>query len=106
MLGFAIWAGVGILVISLGIFSFFSKKPVGFWANIRMFEVSDCKKYNGAVGKLLILFGVVFIMLGMPLLKEQNTPFILFSIVGIMIESIAAMVIYTQIIEKKYRKEE
>ena len=46
MLGFIIWAFVGIAVIAIGIFAFFSKKAVGVWANMEMFEVTDYKKYN------------------------------------------------------------
>ena len=49
MLGFIIWAFVGIAVIAIGIFAFFSKKAVGVWANMEMFEVTDYKKYNYAV---------------------------------------------------------
>ena len=104
MLGFIIWAFVGIAVIAIGIFAFFSKKAVGVWANMEMFEVTDYKKYNYAVGKMLCIFGVVFIILGFPLLSRQTAPFILFSTVGIIIETIIAMAFYTWIIEKKYRK--
>lgn len=82
----------------------FLKKAVGVWANIEMFEVTDYKKYNYAVGKMLCIFGVVFIILGFPLLSRQTAPFILFSTVGIIIETIIAMAFYTRIIEKKYRK--
>ena len=104
MLGFIIWAFVGIAVIAIGIFAFFSKKAVGVWSNMEMFEVTDYKKYNYAVGKMLCIFGVVFIILGFPLLSSQTAPFILFSTVGIIIETIIAMAFYTRIIEKKYRK--
>ena len=45
-----------------------------------------------------------FIILGFPLLSRQTAPFILFSTVGIIIETIIAMAFYTRIIEKKYRK--
>jgi len=62
------------------------------------------KKYNGAVSKLFIGYGIVFILLGLPMLSGQNSPWIILSIGGIMAESIAAMVIYTVVIEKKYRK--
>ena len=47
---------------------------------------------------------MVFAVLGLPLLKGQNNPFIILSILGIMLEAIVAMVIYTTVIEKKYRK--
>lgn len=77
---------------------------MGFWANAEMFPVTDIKKYNGAVAKLFFVFGIVFIILGFPLLLEQNSLWIFFSVLGIMIESITAMIVYTTVIEKKYKK--
>lgn len=85
------------------IFLFF-KKAIGFWANAEMFEVTDIKKYNGAVAKLFCVFGIVFIILGFPLLSEQNSAWILLSVLGLMIEIITAMIVYTTVIEKKYKK--
>lgn len=104
IMGFWIWSIVGCLFIALGIFSFFSKKAIGFWANAEMFQVTDIKKYNGAMGKLFCTFGIGVIFLGFPLLSEQNSAWILLAVVGVMVESIAAMVIYTTVIEKKYKK--
>ncbi len=101
-IGFWIWFIFGFLFIVLGIFSFFSKKAVGFWANVEMFQVTNIKQYNRAVGKLFCVFGVVFIFLGFPLLSEQTSAWILFSVFGVMFESIIAMVIYTTVIEKKF----
>ncbi len=66
--------------------------------------MTDVKKYNGAVGKLFIGYSIVFILLGLPMLSGQNAPWIILSIGGIMVESIGAMIIYTVVIEKKYRK--
>lgn len=106
MLEFILYALVGAALILLGIRAFFSKKEVafGFWANTDMFPVSDIKAYNRAVGKLWCIYGIIFILLGTPLLGEQNSPLILVSIIGVMFETIAAMAVYVIIIEKKYRK--
>lgn len=104
IIGFIIWSIIGCLFICLGIYSLFAKKAMGFWANAEMFPVTDIKKYNGAVAKLFFVFGIVFIILGFPLLLEQNSLWILFSVLGIMIESITAMIVYTTVIEKKYKK--
>lgn len=104
IIGFIGWSIVGCLFICLGIYSFFAKKAMGFWANAEMFEVTDIKKYNGAVAKLFCVFGIVFIILGVPLLSKQNSAWILFSVLGLMIESITAMIVYTTVIEKKYKK--
>ena len=102
LIGFGIWCITGCFFIGLGIFSFFSKKAIGFWANVDMFEVTDIKKYNSAMGKLFCTMGVIFILLGFPLL--QNTIWILFSVIGVFVEVIMAMIIYTTVIEKKYKK--
>ena len=104
IIGFVLWCVVGCLFISLGIYSFYSQKPMGFWANAKMFEVTDRKKYNAAVGKLFIVFGIVFILLGLPLLAGQNSPWIFLSVLGALLECIAAMVVYTVVIEERYRK--
>ena len=104
IIGFVIWSVVGCLFIGLGIYSFLAKKPMGFWANAQMFEVTDRKKYNAAVGKLFIIFGIVFILLGLPLLAGQNSPWIFLSVLGALLECIAAMVVYTVVIEERYRK--
>ncbi len=70
---------------------------MGFWANAKMFEVTDIRKYNAAIGKL-------FIALGIPLLLEQNSAWILLSTFGVMAEVIFIMIIYVLVIEKKYKK--
>lgn len=106
MFGFVLWALVGAAFIGLGIYAFVSKREVafGFWANAKMFPVNDVKAYNRAVGKLWCVFGIVFILFGIPLLKGQNSPAIIISVLGIMIEVIITMVVYTVVIEGRYRK--
>lgn len=106
MLAFIIWTVIGAAFIGLGIYSYLSKKEVafGFWANAKTFPVNDVKSYNKAVGKLWCIFGIIFILLGIPLLAGNNSPAAIISIIGAMAESIFVMAIYTTIIEKKYRK--
>ncbi len=103
-IGFIVWAVVGCFIIGIGISAFFRKKAIGFWANIEVEPVNDIKHYNYAMGKLFIVYGVIFIALGLPLLSGQNSPFILLSVLGIMVETIAAMIIYTLYISRKYKK--
>lgn len=103
-IGFVIWSALGCVFIGLGIYSLFSKKAIGFWANVKAFEVTDIKKYNAAMAKLFCTFGIVLMVLGVPLLPGQNSAWILLSVAGLMIESIIAMIVYTMVIEKKYRK--
>lgn len=101
MLGFVIWSIVGLFLMGIGVSALFSKKAVGFWANIEVGKVTDVKKYNNAVGILFIIFGLIFILLGTPMLSEHSV-LILFSVIGVMAETIAAMIVYTQVISKKY----
>lgn len=103
IIGFAIWCIIGILFLGLSISAWFSKKPVGFWANVKRPKVSDVKKYNHAVSKLLFVFSIVYLILGIPLLAGQNSAWIILSILGVMAESIAAMAVYSLVIEKKYK---
>lgn len=106
MLAFMIWSLCGILLVGYGIHAVCSKKerPFGFWANAEMFPVQDTEAYNRAVGKLFMTFGLGFALFGLPLLGGQNSPYVIISILGVMMEAIAAMAVYVLIIEKKYRK--
>ena len=56
------------------------------------------------MAKLFGILGMVTIGLGFPLLAGQNSAWVLISVVGVMAESIAAMAVYSLVIEKKYRK--
>ncbi len=106
LMGFIIWGVVGILFILMGIYKICSKKtqPFGFWANAEVFPVNDVKAYNKALGKLWIVFGIIFIVLGIPLLAEQNAGSIAITIVGILFLSITTMIVYVIKIEGRYRK--
>ncbi len=104
-LGFLIWTVIGLCFVAGGVCAYFAKKATGFWANAKTFPVEDVKGYNHAMGKLWILYGTVFILLGLPFLAGQNSPLILLvSTPGVIAETIAAMCVYTLVIEKKYRK--
>ena len=103
MIGFVIWALVGVVIIILGIRAYFSRKVAGFWANIKPISVNDITGYNRAVGKLFVIYGVILIALGLPLLSGQNSPYILLSVLGVMIETIVIMAVYSLCIERKYK---
>ena len=106
-IGFIIWVIIALIIIGMGIHACFSKKEVafGFWANVKQFPVKDIRGYNRATGKLFIIYGLIFIVLGLPLLKGQNTPYILLSVLGVMIETVAVMVIYSLCVEAKYKEQ-
>lgn len=103
-IAFIIWAIMGFAFMGMGTYDYFSEKTAGFWANAKTVPISDVKMYNRAVGKLFFCFGMIFILLGLPLLfSKQNSPIILFSVIGVMFEVIGTMIIYMKI-ENKYRR--
>ncbi len=106
MLAFIMWELFGVVFFGYGIYAICSKKEraFGFWANAEVFPVKDVKAYNRAVGKLFMAIGVGIAILGFPLLGGQNTPYVILSVLGVMLEAIAAMAFYVVIIEKKYRQ--
>ena len=85
---------------------FFTKsaKPFGFWANAEVAEIKDVKGYNRALGKLWCVFGVLLILIGIPILLGENSAGVIITMLGTMLLSIGAMVVYTVVIEPKYRK--
>lgn len=109
VLGFCIWSLCGLFFIGMGVYNIFSKttRPFGFWANADTIPVEPDKirAYNRALGKLWIMAGILFILIGLPLLIcGQNSPWVMIPILGAMLEAIFLMIIYVLAIEKKYRK--
>ncbi len=106
LIAFIIWAIMGVLFIVMGIYNLNSKKekPFGFWANAEVEPIEDVKGYNRALGILWCVYGVLFTLNGLPLLDGQNSGLIIIPILGTMLISIAAMVVYVVGIEAKYRK--
>lgn len=108
-IAFLIWLFVGIAFIALGIFDFKARTaPVGFWANVKTIPVEEehVPAYNRAVGKMWIVYGILFILFGIPLLAGQNSPWIMIAVIGVFIETIIVMVVYTTVIENRYRKKD
>lgn len=93
----------GVIYICLAIYIWFSKKAIGFWRNKQMFEVTDIRKYNHTMSKLYVAHGIVFILLGLPLLAGHSE-WILLSIAGVVMETIVLIVVYSLAIRKKYKK--
>ena len=104
MIAFIIWSLCGLSFIGLGIYTFNADKAINFWANIKTtIDVFDVKSYNKALARLCWISGTVFIILGLPLLAGQNSPLIIFSILGSIFGCIF-FIIWLGKIEIKYRK--
>ena len=105
-IAFIIWAIMSVVFILMGIYVLNSRKakPFGFWANAEVTPIEDVKSYNCALGKLWCVYGILFLLIGLPLLDGQNSSLIILTILGAMFLSIGAMVAYVVGIEAKYRK--
>lgn len=103
IIAFVCWLIVGITSIIIDLFDYKTTTHItrGFWANIKITPAKDVKSHNKALGKLWIVFGAVFIVLGIPLLMGQNSPAILITIIGVMFEVIVVMAVYIIFIEGK-----
>ncbi len=53
---------------------------------------------------VFIIYGIIFVILGIPLLEGQNTPYVLLSVIGVMVETIVIMAAYSLVIVKKYEE--
>ena len=107
IIGFIIWTLVSCFFIGYGIYLMLSKRevPVGFWANEKEPpQVTDVKGYNRDLGKLFCGYGIVLILLGLPMLAGQNNAWMIFTILGTAWASIALAIVYSTAILKKYQK--
>lgn len=105
IMGFVIWVICGLLFVGIGIYDYMSKKQVGFWANFDVPEVEDVIGFNKAVGRLFIIYGVVFILIGIPLIPSifyKNILLVFIPIIGAVFETIWLMVYFVMKIEKDY----
>ena len=104
IMGFVIWSIVSAIMLGIGIWSYRSEKPVGFFTGTKPPEVKDAKKYNHAVGILWFIYAVLLELFGIPFLfLEQNSAGFIPVFLGTIAISIGLMVGYV-IIEKKNRK--
>lgn len=106
IIGYIIWVLVSIVFFIIGIVSWKSKMPVGFFSNIKSpetSEIADVKGYNHAVARIWFVFAAVMALLGLPLLAGQNSPLVMITVIGSLWLCIAICVMYMRV-EKKYRK--
>lgn len=95
---------VALLLAVIGISCFFHKKPVGIYSNVEApdsSKVKDLKKYNQAVGKLLLGYSVPFFYCTFLALSDTMAATIILILSG-MPGCIIIIAIYECVIDKKY----
>ena len=101
LIGFIVWSIIALVIIGIGIWSWNSKKAVGFFAGVNPPKIKDVRKYNHSVAVLWFVYAVLFELLGLPLLfYEQNSAVFLLPGLGIHFISIGLMIAYTLMVNK------
>lgn len=106
VLGFIIWSIVSVVLLCIGIWAWRSEKAVGFYSGTKPPDVSDVQKYNRSVAILWFGYAIVFELLGLPFLfLDQNSAGFLWTILGVVVLTIALMAIYHRILVKYEAKQ-
>lgn len=104
IIGFIIWSLVALVFLGIGISGLKAKDAVGFWSIAKPPVVTDVARYNRAVSMIWIVASIIFEVLGIPFLfQEQNSPIFVVTILGAVVLLIGMMIVYVKI-ESKYRK--
>lgn len=104
ILGFIFWSVMAVGLAVIGIISWRSKKPAGFFTGVKPPEVTDTVKYNHAVGTIWFVYAAVFELCGVPLLfLKRNSAGFAFMMLGVVAASIGLAVAYT-VISTRYEK--
>ncbi len=112
IIAYLIWLAVALLFVVLGVVDIIhaEKGQVFGFYNIspppKAESLTDVPAYNRAVGKLLIGAGIVFALLGLPLLfaGDNAALIVLVGVLGSIAWVIGMVLTYELKIMKKYRK--
>ena len=92
-----------MVFFTIGVSTWKAKEAVGFFTFVNPPKVKDVRQYNHAVAKLWFAAAIILEILGVPMLWiEQNSPQIIFTILGVMVLVITMAVVYTRV-EAKYK---
>ena len=99
MIGFVIWSVIAVMILVIGILTWRSKQPAGFFTGVTPPKVRDVQKYNHAVAILWFVYAALFELLGIPFLfLKQNAAGFLPVILGVVVITIALPVAYHRIL--------
>ncbi len=101
LIGFIIWTACAVVMLVIGIVSWISKKPAGFFAGVEPPKVSDVKKYNHSVAILWFVYGALFELLGLPFLfYKQNSPVFIVTLLGTVAITLGLVIAYHFILSR------
>ena len=101
LIGFVVWTACAVIMLVIGIVSWVSKKPAGFFAGVEPPKVTDVKKYNHAVAILWFVYGALFELLGLPFLSyKQNSPVFIITLLGTVAITLGLVIAYHFILNR------
>jgi hypothetical protein len=96
---------MALMFIVFGIITICSRKPAGIYSCVKppdLDKIRDLKAYNCAVGKLIIGYAILFIIVGFVVIfVNENTAGILL-LISAFPGAIIMMIIYEIVITQKY----
>jgi len=96
---------MALLFIGIGLIAICSRKPAGVYSCVKppdLDKIRDLKAYNRAVGKLLMGYAILFIIIGFVVIfVNENTAGILI-LISAFPGAIIVMIIYETVISQKY----
>ena len=101
LIGFIVWTACAVIMLVIGIVSWISKKPAGFFAGVEPPKVTDVKKYNHSVAILWFVYGILFELLGLPFLSyKQNSPVFILTLLGTVAITLGLVIAYHFILNR------
>ncbi len=105
MIGFIIWTAITVMILVIGILTWRSKQPAGFFTGVTPPKVHDVQKYNHAVAILWFIYAALFELLGIPFLfLKHNAAGFLPVILGVVFITIALPIAYHRILLRHEEK--
>ena len=106
IIGFIIWTVCALILIGIGLYTRKMKKPAAFFTyETEGPEVDDVSLYNRDVSKLWISTGILFEIIGLPLLfLKQNAWQFVFLIPAVVFLMLSLIIRYLNIKDRHAKK--
>lgn len=106
MVGFIIWTICTFIFVMIGVSAWKAKEPATFFTGEKPPRIPEANitKFNHSVAKIWFVFSAFFEALGMPLLLFENSPLLIFMVLGAVVFVIGMIIAYLKV-QSRYMKE-
>lgn len=104
-MAFVLWMICSLLMIAIGIRTWFAKEPAGFFTfDSEPPKVDDAESYNHDLAKLWWGYGVFIAACGIPLINDKPGIWFVIPMLGAVFSSILLLIVYSVFILPRHRK--